>query len=314
MGNNNYGFKSREMTKAAKFAMQQEAREGRASFSTAATVAERFAQFAKFAKENGAKWLEKVNSDLVQAYGESLAEKVSNGEMAASTAQNYLSAVNTIMTTVTRGDWQSVSPTKDCGIENRSAIRTEAINSLNRVKVGLAEKIASETISERSSAIIALARDFGLRSKEASLLNARFALKEAEQRGIITITKGTKGGRPREIPITNQRQIETLQKAAAAQPEKSQSMLHGNESWKSFREGELRQTRELVKEVTGDKGLHDLRAAYAAERYEKLTGKAAPVLTNERAEKNIDRQARGIIAQELGHNRWEITNEYLGSF
>jgi len=87
-----------------------------------------------------------------------------------------------------------------------------------------------------------------------------------------------------------------------------------DKDWKTWREGELRAAREIVQEVTGDRGLHDLRAAYAAERYEQLTGVAAPVMTDERAPKEIDREARLTIAEELGHSRWEITNEYLGNW
>lgn len=145
---NNYRFGSRDMARAARYAMQAEAREGRASFSTAATVADRFSKFAQFAKENGVKWLERVE----------------RGDLAASTAQNLVSAVNTVMTTVTRGSWGSVSPTKACGIEQRSAIRSEPINSLDREKVSLAAQIVFEHVSERAGVVIELARDLGLRS------------------------------------------------------------------------------------------------------------------------------------------------------
>jgi len=163
---NNYGFKSRDMAKAATFAMQAEAREGRASFSTAATVAERFSKFAQFAKENGVKWLERVDQQLVQAYGRDLAQKVERGELAASTAQNLVSAVNTVMATVTKGLWESVSPTRACGIEQRSAIRSEPINSLDRDKVAEASKIASERVSERAAAVIELTRDSACAQKK----------------------------------------------------------------------------------------------------------------------------------------------------
>jgi len=306
---NNYGFQSQDMAKAAKFAMKAEAKEGRASFSTAATVADRFAKFAQFAKESGTRWLEQVDRDLVKAYGQQLAQAVERGGLAASTAQNLVSAVNTVMNTVTKGNWESVSPTRDCGIDQRSAIRSEPIYSLDREKVAEAAQIASE----RAAAIIELARDLGLRSKEASLLDAQKALREAIQTGKVTIEAGTKGGRVREVPIVSERQIETLQRAAQAQGS-ARAVMDPSANWKSWRNGELRAAREIVQEVTGDRGLHDLRAAYAAERYEQLTGTPAPVMTDERVDKEIDREARSIIAEELGHSRWEITNEYLGSW
>ena len=310
---NNYGFRSRDMAKAARFAMQAEAREGRASYSTASTVADRFSRFAQFAKEHGVKWLERVDRELVESYGQELSQKVERGEMSASTAQNYVSAVNTVMSTVTRGSWESVSPTKDCGIEQRSAIRSEPIHALDREKVSQAAQITSERVSERAAAVIELARDLGLRSREASLLDAQGALIEAFRTGKITIEIGTKGGRSREIPITSERQIETLQKAAEAQGS-ARAVMDPTTNWKSWRESELRAAREIVQEVTGDRGLHDLRAAYAAERYEQITGTPAPVMTDDRADKEIDREARLVIAEELGHGRWEVTNEYLGNW
>lgn len=43
--------------------------------------------FAAWAKDEGVKKMENVTPELVKEYGQELAEKVKNGEMAASTAQ-----------------------------------------------------------------------------------------------------------------------------------------------------------------------------------------------------------------------------------
>ncbi|MBI3774834.1 MAG: integrase, partial [Gammaproteobacteria bacterium] len=57
----------------------------------------------------------------------------------------------------------------------------------------------------------------------------------------------------------------------------------------------------------------DLRAAYACERYEQITGHPAPVVAGERqANKHDDQTARQIIAQELGHGRIDVAAAYLG--
>ena len=124
----------------------------------------------------------------------------------------------------------------------------------------------------------------------------------------MTVSEGTKGGRTREVPITSQRQLEALSRAAIAQGQ-DRSLIPASESWKGWREGTLRDAREIVKEHTGG-GLHDLRAAYACERYEALTGHAAPVVSGERY--GDDREAREQIAEELGHWRADVTTEYLG--
>jgi hypothetical protein len=230
--------------------------------------------------------------------------------MAASTAQNYVSAVNTVMGLATQGKWQSVSPTKDCGIAERSAIRTEAPGALDREAYERAVAEVREQVGDRAASVVELAREFGLRSKEASLLNARAALSEALAKGAITVSEGTKGGRSREVPITSERQIEALSRAAEAQGS-DRSMIPRDETWKTWREGTLRDAREIVQQHTGE-GLHGLRASYACERYQALTGHPAPVVGGEVADRALDREARAIIAEELGHGRIDVTSEYLG--
>jgi hypothetical protein len=88
-------------------------------------------------------------------------------------------------------------------------------------------------------------------------------------------------------------------------------MIPSSESWKTWREGTLRDAREIVRGYTGE-GLHGLRSAYACERYEALTGSPAPVAGGEVPDRALDREARSIIAEELGHSRIDVTNEYMG--
>ena len=68
----------------------------------------------------------------------------------------------------------------------------------------------------------------------------------------------------------------------------------------------------------GLSSLHGLRHAYAQERYEELTGWKCPAtggpgrqsLTAEQRE--LDREARLTVSQELGHEREQVTAAYLG--
>jgi len=50
-----------------------------------------------------------------------------------------------------------------------------------------------------AAAVVELARELGLRVREASLLNARAALRKAVHHGAVSITQGTKGGRGRRV-------------------------------------------------------------------------------------------------------------------
>lgn len=310
MGKNNYGLQTRDMAKAGVFAANNAARDGSLSYSSAATIGDRWQAFAEWAREEGVRWLEDVDRGLVTEYGQELAEKVEAGEMAASTAQNYLSAVNTVMGLATHGQWESVSPTRECGIPERSTIREEAPAALDRETYGRALDAVRDALGDRAAAIVELAREFGLRSKESSLLDARSAYAEAVERGFVTVSEGTKGGREREVPITSDRQIAALERAAVAQGQ-DRSMIPAGETWKSWREGTLRDAREIVQQHTGG-GLHDLRSAYACERYQQLTGHAAPVAGGSIVDRAADREAREQIAQELGHGRIDVVSEYVG--
>lgn len=70
----------------------------------------------------------------------------------------------------------------------------------------------------------------------------------------------------------------------------------------------------LATAKTEIRGFHDLRAAYACERYQQITGSPAPVLNGGRTvDKSQDYRARTIIALELGHNRVNVLSSYIGS-
>lgn len=306
----NYGIGQRDMGKAGKVILNNNADLGYVSFSTAATNGDRWQSFTDWAKDKGVKKMEKVTKELVKEYGQELAEKVNNGDMFPSTAQNYVSAINSVMSLATKNAWQSISPTKDCCITQRSAVRQEAPGALNRAAYSRAVEAVRAEVGERASAAVELARELGLRSKEASLLDARAALAEAQERDHVTIREGTKGGREREVPITSEGQREALKRAALAQGN-ARAVMPSGESWKSWRAGELRDAREMVQEHTGG-GLHDLRAAYACERYAALTGHAAPCAGGEITDMKRDAAARLAVSEELGHGRAEVTTEYVG--
>lgn len=307
---NNYGTGTRDLAKAGKFAMNNAAREGNASYATAAAVGERWQAFAGFAKGEGVKRLEGVTEQLAASYAQSIADTVKAGDLSPAYGQNLVSAVNSVMSLVTQGEWQSVSPTKDGGIAARDNVRTEAPQGLNRGDVTAITDAMRSGRQDRGAVILELARDLGLRTKEASLLNAQQALQEGSERGWVTISEGTKGGRVREVPITHQSQLETLAKAAAIQGN-HRSLVPASQTWAQWRAGGLRQARETL-QAHGISRIHELRSAYAVERYQALTGQL-PRMMSGNANKAADRAARLVVAHELGHSRIAITVSYLGS-
>jgi hypothetical protein len=298
------------MGTAGQYALNNGAREGAVSFSTAATNGERWATFSAWAREHDIKKMENVTADVVIQYGRELASRVESGDLSAATAQNYISAVNGVMNIATQNEWESVSPTRDCGIPERSSVRQDAPGALDRAAFIRAVEAVRAEVGERAGVGVELARELGLRSKEASLIDARAALSEAHARGTITVRDGTKGGREREVPAISAQQLAVLGRAAAAQGS-SRAVMPPGENWQSWREGGLRDARELVQALTGG-GLHDLRASYACERYQALTGHAAPCVGGQIEDRERDQAARLAVAEELGHGRAEVAAEYLG--
>lgn len=310
---NNFGLGSRSMKKAGEFALKNAALSGQISYSTKASVGQRWECFIDSLMTNRSdiRNLEGITFDTTVDYGKELALMVDEEDMAASTAQNYVSAVNTVMDIASRGKWKSVSPTVDCGIPKRSFVRTCVPASLNRdhYENGL-ERIRAE-LGERAILIIELCRECGLRSKEASLFNPQTASSEIEISRLITISDGTKGGRARTLSLITEKQIDVIKRAAIIQAN-DKSMIPSHRSWREWRDCELRQIRAAVQEKLGATGLHDLRAGYACQRYQEITGFHTPLLGGTKPGKKIDREARLQIAQELGHGRVEISNAYIG--
>lgn len=312
MSTNNFGLKTRSMSKAGNFALNNAAHIGNLSFASAATISHRWNIFCKWLKEGcRAKKLEEVSFDLVREYGQELAWDVAEEEIARSTAQNYLSAVNSVMFLATKGHWLSVSPTADCGIPHRSAIRTTVPASLSRAEYTIALQTVRAEHGERGAVIVELCRELGLRSKEASLLNAKSASAAVRSSDCVVITAGTKGGRNRTIPILTSNQLGALNRAAFVQ-ESDKSLIPTSQNWREWREGDLRELRELIQKTLGASGLHDLRAAYACERYQSLTRLSAPLMKVQGDRDIDDSQARQIIAEELGHARSDISSAYIG--
>lgn len=158
---------------------------------------------------------------------------------------------------------------------------------------------------------------FGLRREEALKFMPSWA-----DKGNSIVLKGSwcKGGQQREIPITNQFQRDTLDKARKLVG--FGSMIPYNRSYS--------QQLKLYESQCSRAGLskmHGLRHKYAQERYFQLTSSLAPadggitkeqVLSSSLSDTDkkswiaLDHHARLIISTELGHHRESITAVYLG--
>ncbi len=309
-GERNFGY-GKKMDWAGKNALAD--RYGDGHFATRAAHIERWGQFASYLKTEGIKDARAVTREVIVAYGECLAEQVDSGAMAVAYAQNLLSSVNVILETM-RGDRQlRVSPAVLVG--ERRHVRNTAPAGLDRTRVNAAAAALRDRDQARVASVVELARDLGLRFREASLLDAREALSQATELGRINITAGTKGGRGREVdrwvPVSESA-LQTLEIAALLQ-QASRNLIPATMNYRQWRDHAYAVWRTTTNQYDLS-GFHDLRAAYACDRYAQLTGCPAPAVAGCRqANKAVDRSARQILSQELGHGRADVVAAYVGS-
>ncbi|MDH3374814.1 MAG: integrase domain-containing protein [Gammaproteobacteria bacterium] len=308
-GHRNFGY-GKQMEWAGKQALRD--RYGNGHYGTVAGHSERWRRFVAWCRDEQEICDSRlINSEVVQDYGKSLSDKVDAG-MSPAYAQNLLSSVNVVLEAM-RGDRQiRVAPVEFVG--RRSRVRTNPPAGLDQKVVHQCAEQLRQNGHERVAATAEVARAMGLRLKEASLLNARVALGQVKKHGAVNITAGTKGGRghrvDRWVPVSGAA-IGCLVRAANAQG-KGRNLVPSNLTWKQW----YSRVHHVWASVRGDYGLkkiHDLRAAYACDRYQQLTGSAAPVVASRRiADRSTDRAARLTIAQELGHARDDVVATYIG--
>lgn len=304
-GHRNFGY-GKQMAWAGKQALRD--RYGNGHYGTIISHAERWRQFVTWCRdERQIRDAQFVDTSVVQDYGKSLRDKVDAG-MSRAYAQNLLSSVNVVLQAM-RDDRQVRVAPVDC-VGQRSRTRVNPPAGLDRKAVRQCADRLRLNGHERIAAIAELSRALGLRLKEASLLNARVALGQAKKHGAVS-TKGGRGLRiDRWVPVTG-RAISCLERAARAQ-RNGRNLIPPGLSWRQWNT-KVHHVWASVRDDYGLKKIHDLRAAYACDRYLQLAGSAAPVIAGRLcADRSVDRAARQTIAQELGHARIDVVSAYIG--
>jgi len=309
-GERNFGF-GKQMAWAGNNALAD--RYGDGHYGTQTAHGDRWQQFCDYARDQEVRDVRQVTEELVTAYGESLQQRVEAGEMALSYAQNLLSSVNVVLEAMRGDSALRVSPSELVG--ERSSVRQETPAGMERERLQQAAADLRERGEERVAAVAELARELGLRFREASLLDVRTALAQAAEKGAVNITEGTKGGRGHVVDrwvLVTPKSSAALQSAAEIQGDGRNLIPQGN-NYAQWRDHAYHAWSQVARD-NELKGFHDLRAAYACERYEQMTGSPAPVIAGERlVDKAIDQSARETISSELGHGRVDVVSAYVGS-
>ena len=313
----NFGF-GRQLSYAGPQALKDLFGDGH--FASVKAHSDRWQAFVRWCRSEEGPRLDdarQIDREILIRYAAYMRQQVNQGNVGIATAQNRLSSVNRTMAAL-RGDQyvKIPSPSKALGLK-RSSVRGEAPQGQDRAQVELIARALSERSQQRVGAIVHLARETGMRLREAILSDLPRLQREAWQLGKINIQDGTKGGRsgasaPRWITVTDQVR-DALERAYEASPTSSRNLLAPDESYKDFLQAVVRPARDILHEH-GLKGFHELRAAYACERYEQLTGFPAPVNGGRvhREDRELDQRARQQISHELGHNRIDVVSAYIG--
>jgi integrase len=168
-------------------------------------------------------------------------------------------------------------------------------------------------------------REFGLRPKEARCLRpheaviarAQVIARDVDPKSLAThylhLGPGTKGGRPRDVPIETQSQWELIRQAQALVPAGRYLGRPGH----SLKQNTGHYYRVLAKVGVARNELgvtpHGLRHEFANTEYEKHAGAASPVRRGLARDRETERAAREVVSRLLGHTRRRAASFYCGS-
>lgn len=171
-------------------------------------------------------------------------------------------------------------------------------------------------VNENIAQSLRLQDAFGLRREESMKFQPVFALdgQTIENAKYIRLKDSwTKGGRPRTIPLSNEKQRQELRHAYVLALKNGGSMIPKEKSYKAHKS-----SFETITHALGVGQTHGLRHGYAQTRYRELMGFDCPAVGGSRSlsvdELVKDKEIRMLISEELGHSRINITSVYLGSW
>ena len=304
----NFGF-GRSIKYAAKQALKFLKGE---RFSTIASHCHRFNLFADFCKKHNTNNAVYITLENFELYVSGIQTKVLRGDLSTSYAHNLISSINVVMYAFRRDNNVWLSPKKLFGPRCH---KRQVAPCTSLLKVRLACRKIKELAGNDIAILIWLARILGLRLKEGILLDAKVVLKQALKTGYVDIRKGTKGGRGKKVerlvPV-DKRIIFALKIAVIVQGHRN-SFIPEDEMLITFYRRIHRIALPILKEFSVKK-IHDLRAAYACDRYEDILGIQAPVITGISPVKTDDIiEGKRKISLELGHVREYVIDSYCGS-
>jgi len=283
--------------------------------------------------------LEKVTQEHYAAYADNLRMELENGEKESSTTSSYISAINSVFEVYNSGNHISA---KEYGIarghhyDNVDKSASEEV--YQAVLIELRERF-SETGDIRYQALahsITLQREGGLRFRESTQIKIHdkdFSDNTVSlQRG-----DGVKNGQPRTFTVQN---ISAFQHAREFVQNNADTFARGSlipsdMNYSQFRDFAYNILRSINDSIGSSQGFHAFRHSFAHDSYTQKwlertgheincpveVGKfgnewrnyaAAETGLSKDEVRELDKEIRLAVGEELGHHRIDITNAYLG--
>jgi len=168
-------------------------------------------------------------------------------------------------------------------------------------------------ISTFPAIYLELCEAFGLRLQEAILIRPLIAWQD----GTLNVVDGTKGGRPRPVPVRTDHQRDVLKRAIEmATGTLTGSMVPVGRNLKQAMQHAYYVYRKVgITKAQSDVSPHGLRHGYANDRYEDESGVPSTVRGGDpqAVDREKDHAARMVVSQELGHSRVNIVGAYTGA-
>lgn len=173
-------------------------------------------------------------------------------------------------------------------------------------------KILSEDIHVGTQLLFQL--NFGLRAREAMLLRPAKALCTSSGEDFLDVVHGTKGGRPRRVPVETAVQKKLIEEARKITNQKNGSLIPDHYTLDQWlrRYYYVLQKHGITKRELGFTG-HGLRAEYMSVLYTKLTGLDTPVNGGEKPDIALLNEVRKAIVERAGHTTPYKSGAYIGS-
>lgn len=254
-------------------------------------------------------------SDFSPKHVRALIEHMQEEEEEASTIQNQLTVMRRLLVWIDKVNALDAVDqiVRDAGVAERTYVVT--LSKMLRSKGFSKEELfeASAAADKIFGSLTEMNVLFGLRRLEGTHLRPA----ESDEGDRLRVFRGTKGSKSRYVKIETPEQRAALDKAKAIA---AATYAGGVLTWPRLSpEAAIERYKHFCKVVglTKDGRFqttpHGLRHEFAADKYFRLTGQLAQVESGLPVDPEVDRKARKVLAEEMGHGRIEVCGAYIGS-